>query len=115
MSGSAAYGFLLGIGFVLISRVAPQPAGSIVWWSLLAVQLTRGSTICWRRTGLPFASAAMAIGAVESSLLAALAAAGHIFPDLPSAWWVPMGVLMISVPLCLFVESRVHRAQWARW
>jgi hypothetical protein len=57
----------------------------------------------------------MGIGAVGSALLAILATAGHVFPDLPFEWWVPLVVLMISGPLCLFVESRVHRAQWTRW
>jgi len=115
MLGAKNYGYFLGIACFLLIRVAPQPGGSIVWWSFLAVQLTWGATICWRRTGLPFASAAMGIGAICSALLAVLASAGHVFPDLPIEWWVPVAVLMISSPVCLFVESRVHHAQVLRW
>jgi hypothetical protein len=38
-----------------------------------------------------------------------------VFPHLPLEWWVPVGALMTLGPLCLFVESRVHGARWARW
>jgi hypothetical protein len=115
MSGAAVYGFFIAIGFVLLTRVAPQPVSSVIWWSFCALQLTWNSTICWRRTGLPFASAGMGISAVVSALLAILATEGHVFSDLPFEWWVLVAVLMISGPVCLFVESRVHRTQWARW
>jgi len=115
MKGAAVYGFFWGLGAVFLTRIAPQPAGSVIWWGVLAVQLTWGATRCWRRTGLPFASAAMAIGAAGSALLAVLATQGRVFPNLPLQWWVPIGVLLISAPLCLGVESVVHREQWERW
>ena len=83
MRGAAVYGFIVGLVVLFLSRIAPQPAGSVIWWSVLAVQLTWGSTRCWRRTGLPFASAAMAIGAAASALLAVLATQGRVFPNLP--------------------------------
>ena len=54
MLGSAVYGFFGGIAFVVLTRVAPQPSGSIVWWGFLAGQLTWGAAICWHRTGLPW-------------------------------------------------------------
>ena len=115
MWGSALYGLFGGIAFALLAQAAPQPAGSIIWWSFLAGQLTWGAAVCWRRTGLPFATAAMAISAVDSALLAVLAGTGHVFPDLPLRWWIPVGVGFLSSPLCLLVESRVHRAKWTRW
>ncbi len=112
MWGSAAYGFFLGLGSLFFIGGAPQPAGSIIWWGFFALQLTWGSAVCWRRTGLPFATAAMAIGAVTSGLLTVLAAFGNVFPDLPFRWWVPVGFGLVSAPVCLFAESRVHRAKW---
>lgn len=115
MAGSAVYGFLLGTGFVLLARVAPQPGGSLIWGTFLAGQLTWGAIVCWRRTGLPFATASMAIGAAMSACLAVLAATGRVFPDLPLAWWIPVGVGFATGSLCLFVESRVHRDKWRHW
>jgi hypothetical protein len=115
MWGSAVYGFFLGVGALLFIRAAPQPVGSILWWGFFAGQLTWGAALCWRRTGLPFATAAMAIAAATSGILAALAAAGHVFPDLPRAWWAPVGTGLLSGPLFFLIESRVHRAKWMQW
>ena len=115
MWGSAVYGFFLGVGALLFVQTAPQPFGSIVWWGFFEGQLTWGAVLCWRRTRLPFASAAMAIAAASSGMLAALAVAGHVFPDLPRAWWVPVGGGLLSGPLLFLIESRVHRAKWMQW
>ncbi len=115
MRGSAIYGFCLGVGGVLLAQIAPQPAGSILWWGFFTGQLTWGAALCWLRTGLPFATGAMAIAAATSGLLTALAATGHPYPDLPSGWWIPVGAGLGSAPLLLFVESRIHRTQWTRW
>jgi hypothetical protein len=115
MIGSAIYGVLGGIAFVLLTRVVPGPAGSVVWWSFVAIQLTWVSAICWRRTGLPFATAAMVIAAANSGLLALLAMSGSAFPDLPLRWWIPVGFGLVAAPVCLLVESRVHRVESAQW
>ena len=115
MWGSAVYGFFLGIGALLFIRAAPQPAGSFLWWGFFGVQLTWGAALCWRRTRLPFATAATAIAAATSCLLAGLAVAGHVFPDLPRAWWVAVGGGMLAASLLLLIESRVHRAKWMQW
>lgn len=115
MWGSATGGFFLGIAALLFIRAAPQPAGSILWFGFFAVQLTWGAVLCWRRTGLPFASLAMGVAAATSGLLAALAAAGHVFPDVPPAWWIPSGAGLLSAPLLMLIESRVHRAKWIQW
>lgn len=115
MWGSAVYGFFLAVVAPLFLRAAPQPVGSILWWGFFAGQLTWGAALCWRRTGLPFATAAMAAAATTSGLLAALAAAGHVFPDLPAAWWAPVGAGLLSGPLLFLIESRVHRAKWMQW
>src|SRR5688572_2360927 len=112
MWGSAIYGFFLGVGALLFIQVAPQPVGSIIWWGFFAGQLTWGAALCWRRTGLPFATAAMALAAATSATLAALAAAGHVFPDLPSRWWVPVSACLVSDPLLFLLESRIHRSKW---
>jgi hypothetical protein len=115
MVASALYGLLIGIAFVLFTQVAPQPTGSIVFWGVVAVQLAWGAVACWRRTGLPFATSAMAIGAAMSACLAVLAATGRIFPDLSRGLWVPVGIGLAIGPLFLLIESRVNRAKWREW
>jgi len=115
MAAAAVYGIFIGVAFVLLVRDATQPAGSIVYWGFLAAQLAWGAAICWRRTGLPFATAAIGTASAASAMLATLAAAGWIFPDLPRAWWIPVGIGLTAPPPLLFVESRVNRAKWIRW
>lgn len=115
MWGSILYGFFLGVGALLFIQAAPQPAGSLLWWGFFACQLTWGAALCWRRTGLPFATGAMAIAAATAGTLAALAAAGHTFPDLPRPWWGPVAAGLLAGPLLLMVESRVHHAKWKQW
>lgn len=115
MQGSAVYGFFLGVGALLFIQLAPQPLGSILWWGGFATQLTWAAALCWRRTRLPFATAAMAIAAASSGMLTGLAIAGHVFPDLPQSWWAPVGGGLLSSPLLLLIESRVHRGKWLQW
>jgi ABC-type polysaccharide/polyol phosphate export permease len=115
MLGAAVYGFFLGLGALLFIQLAPQPSGLILWWGFFAIQLTWGASLCWRRTRLPFATTAMVIAAASSGTLAVLAAVGHVFPDLPRTWWVPVGVGLFSSPLLFLVESRVHREKWMQW
>ena len=104
MVGSLMYGCVLAIGFFLATKIAPQPAGSVLWWSVLTIQLGIAARLCLRRTGLPFCA-----------LLATLAAAGMVYPDLPAAWWPVVGASMVASPTLLLVESRVNRARWNRW
>ena len=114
MVGSLMYGCVLGLGFFLATTIAPQPAGSGIWCSVL-IQLGIGARLCWRRTGLPFITAAMAVAAANSALLATLAAAGRIYPEIPVAWWPLVGAGMVASPSLALVESRVNRARWNQW
>jgi len=114
MVASALDGVLIGIAFVGFVRMAPQPA-SILCWSFFAARLTWGAVITWRRTGLPFATAAMAFGALLSACLAVLAATGRIFPDLPLRLWIPVGIGMALGPIFFWVESKKNPAKWQRW
>jgi hypothetical protein len=115
MLGSAMYGLLLGLGFFLLARLAPQPAGSLVWWLLVAGQLAWVASITWRRTKLPFITGAMLIGAAGATLVFCATLSGHEFPWLPIRWAVPVYGLMVAGPLCLFIESRANRGDWLLW
>ena len=109
------YGGVLGLAFFLTTTFAPQPAGPAILWGVFAIQLGLFASICWRRTRLPFATAAMVIGALSCGLLAVLAFRGAAYPHLPAAWWPLVGAGMVAGPALLLVESRVNRVRWDQW
>ena len=112
---AALYGVTIGIGFVVFTRLMPQPLGSLIYWSFFSVQLSWGAMTCWRRTGLPFATAAMVTGAAMSACLAVLAAMGHPFQALaPESWVLFVGGTVLG-PLFLLIESRANRVKWQQW
>lgn len=74
-----------------------------------------GGTVLWRRTGLPFATAAVFLATAVAALLAVLAIAGWPFPYLFHGWLAPVTALLFFAPGLLIVESRVHPRQWAQW
>jgi hypothetical protein len=115
MATAALYGLLLGVTIQVFTKTFPQPLGSITLWTLLTMQLTWGAVICWRRTGLPYATAAMAVGAVICSYLAILAATGRVLPHLSTPWWIPLAVSFVSSPILFFLESRRNPAKWKAW
>ncbi|MEX2271781.1 MAG: hypothetical protein WD690_09935 [Vicinamibacterales bacterium] len=89
--------------------------GAIILWSFFSIQLSWVALTCWRRTGLPFATAGMACGAVMSMSLVVLAVMGQPFPDLAPESWVLFGASALLAPLFLLIESRVNHAKWQEW
>jgi hypothetical protein len=113
MTASGLYGLCLGIAWFIFTTIASQPLGSILLFAFFAVQLSWTALTCWRRTGLPFLTLAMAVGSTQFAVLAILAATGHVYLQSSRGWWIVVGAAMIGVPLVL-VEQRVNRAKWAR-
>jgi hypothetical protein len=111
----ALYGVLFGIAFFVFGRLVPQPMGAVILWSAIAIQLSLGAGICWRRTGLPFASVAMFHGSVMSVCLVVLALMGQPFPNLAPGSWVFFAGGALVGPVLFLVESRVNRVKWAEW
>jgi hypothetical protein len=112
---ATAYGFFIGIVFFVLSDLIAQPLGSLVFWSVVGIQLSWAAVTCWRRTGLPFATASMASGAVTSGCLVVLAAMGSPFPNLAPESWVFFAGATALGPLFLFIESRVNPSRWKQW
>jgi len=109
------YGVLVGIAVVVFTKLMPQPLGSIVLWALISAQLSWGAVNCWRRTGLPFATAAMITAALLSTCLLTLAVIGRPYPTWPPEAWVLFAGVALLGPLFLFIESRVNRTKWKEW
>ena len=112
---AALYGAFLGVTFIALIRLVPQPAGAIIFWSFSSIQLSWGALTVWRRTGLPFTTAALITGAITSMSLVALAVMGQPFPDLTPASWILFGSAALGGPLFLLIESRVNKAKWQAW
>ena len=100
---------------VVLIKITPQPAGAILFWSFICIQLAWVALTCWRRTGLPFATAAMINGSVVSAGLVVVALLGQPFPNLAPASWVLFSGGAVTGPLLLFIESRVNREKWQEW
>ena len=115
MIGSAIYGAILGVAFTALRASMPHAVAEGIWWALLGAQLTFGAVVTWRRTALPFASAAMGIGAAGSLVLLSAALNGQELGTVVRTWPISMGILAASGPLCFLIESRAHRAQWLQW
>jgi hypothetical protein len=86
------------------------------------VELVTSAVITWQRTGLPFATAGMAAGAVASIMLVGLNLAGYPWPppsaaasSLPPAWEVPVVALLLVCPVTYFAQARANRAAWRQW
>lgn len=112
---SAQYGFFLGIALAVFMGIAPQPAGSIIIWGFFSVQLSWAALTCWRRTGLPFATAALVNAAVMSLCVAVLAALGHPIHDWAPESWVLFAGCAVTGWLFLSIERRVNQPKWKEW
>jgi hypothetical protein len=114
MRGAMVYGGCLGLGFATAQWFA-QPIVWVVCWTALTLQLGWGAALTWRRTALPFATMGMLLGGTATGALAVLSVVGFVFPALPLRLAVPVYSLVVAVPLCFLIESRVHRAAWLQW
>ena len=105
----ANYGLFVAFAILVFKELMPQPAGSIIFFGLISVQFSWGAIIYWRRTGLPFVTAAMVHGAVMSVCLAVLAAMGRPSREMSAESWVLLVGASVTVPLLIHIESRVNK------
>ena len=112
---SVLYGALFGGLSTIFTRLAPQPAGAILFWSFVSLQLAWFALVCWRRTRLPFITSGMINGSVLSAGLVILGFMGQPFPRLAPSSWVLFGAAATIGPVLLFIESRVNPEKWREW
>lgn len=106
------YGVVVGLA---IAVLAPHPAGSLVLWGFLAVISPWNAARVWRRTGLPFVTAAGFLASVSGILMTIASLYGHTLPMLPFAWAVPFFSLSALICICMFTEQWVHPREWELW
>lgn len=108
------YGLVLGLVMAVLIIVAPQPAGSVVAFTLIAAQAAVGAVVLWRRTGLKYATASLITGAAGAALLAYLAASGAEMLSL-SAGPIAALVLLVAGIVLFGIEARVNPEKWQAW
>ena len=111
----AYYGLFLAIAIFVTTKLMPQPAGAVTLFALYAVWLSRAAVICWRRTGLPFMTAALVNGAVMSMCLIVLIATGRPYEDLGLEGWLIIGGFSVTAAFFVHIESRVNRQKMDEW
>lgn len=115
MSVGTRYGLCMGVAVSALLVLAPQPLGAVLAWSALAVQLAVGAMLVWRRTRLPYASAALVLDACSLALLAYMYAQRYDLFSLPLAWAVLLGALFSMGMLLMILEPRVNPEKWQAW
>ncbi len=115
MSGSAAYGAILGLSALLCAQALPQP-GEVAFFGGMAAYLVWAAAVCWRRMRLPLVTMALTDGAAASAIYAISAATTGNPPwFLSDPWRLAFFVLLCSSPVYLLMESRLHPDRWQAW
>jgi hypothetical protein len=115
MVGSMIFGGVLGFLGPLAMMAAPQPAGTVIFCGGLAMYMTWGALLIWRRTGLPFVTAAVLLAAIESAIWVAAAIIGYRFPALPTSWAALFYSLIVVGIVLMIAEQRIHADEWELW
>jgi hypothetical protein len=111
MKTGASFGLFLGLTSFVFLDLAPQPAGQILWFGFWSVQVSWGAVTYWRRTRLPFMTAALVLGAVMSCCLTVLAAIGRPLGQMSAEAWVLVVGTMVTGLLLIHIESRVNKSK----
>jgi hypothetical protein len=108
------FGAVLGFLSPVATLVAPQPIGSVIFFGGTALYMAWVALKIWRRTGLPFVTTAVALAAIDSSMVAAAVLAGYRFrfPSSLQMLCTAFGALAIVL---LVTEERVHATEWELW
>jgi hypothetical protein len=115
MKAGILYGLMLGIVTPLLTKVAPQPGGSILMWGVIAVQLACAAALTRERMGLFFSSLAMALGSAWAIMVVALYAAGYDMFTFPMPWAAFYWLGAIVIPATLHVDMLLHPTKWEAW
>lgn len=111
----ALFGILGFAAIAGLAKLAPQPMGGVVLWSILAVQQAWMGLVVWRRMALPYATLAQLAGSLASVGLVFAATRGRSFLTLPGWWAVGVYGLLAASLILTRMESVVHKDAWRAW
>jgi hypothetical protein len=111
---AAAFGWLFGVTFVLLDKLA-SPIVWALFWSALAVQMAVTAWVTWRRTGLRWHTMSAVHAATIEAAMVPVHLGGYTIATLPSAWMVMFGI-NVALAIAMNVGSEYEdRDKWARW
>lgn len=118
MAGLKAGLFFVAMMFVL-GRWAPQPAGSVVLWSLFSAGSAVGAWVVWRRLRLPWFTLGLIIALLVSVAMIPISARGLDLATIADALPLPAAIAIWSalaiVPLSAGLESLRESPEWRAW
>ena len=110
----AQYGLLLGIPVTLMMTVG-RPGFKAGVLTLLALHMLLGAVTLWRRTALPYSTAADVLGCLTFLWMARnTLIAGEIVPPTVPSLAGALCTILLGTGM-LWLESRVHPEAWAAW
>ena len=113
------YGLLLAFLMFALGEWAPQPAGSIAFWTALSLQAALGLWITWHRLRLPWFSAGAIAALVVCLTMIPVSARGlnlaTIATELPLLLVVAIWSAVLFVPLSIGLESLRNSPEWRAW
>jgi hypothetical protein len=112
----AYYGVAFAVLMFVLGRWAPQPAGSIVLWSMLSAQVALTLWIIWHRLRLPWYSAGGVAALLASLAMIPVSARGLDLATMVTALPLPIVVgiwsAILFVPLAIGLESLRDSPEW---
>jgi hypothetical protein len=112
----AYYGVVFAVLMFVLGRWAPQPAGSIVLWSLLSAHVAFTLWIMWYRLRLPWYSAGCVAALLASLTMIPVSARGldlaTMVTELPLPIVVAIWSAILFVPLAIGLESLRDSPEW---
>jgi hypothetical protein len=116
---SVKYGLFLALLMFVLGTLAPQPLGSIVFWTALSVQAVLGLGITWRRLRLPWFSAGGIAALFVCLAMIPISARGlnlaTIGTELPLSVVVAIWSAVMFVPLSIGLEALRDSPEWRAW
>jgi hypothetical protein len=113
------YGLFFGSLIFAVTEWAPQPAGAIALWTMLAVLMVSSLWITWRRLRLPWFAAGSVAALLVSLAMIPISARGlnlaTIAAELPLAEVAAIWSATLFVPLSIGLESLRASPEWRAW
>lgn len=110
------YGIVLASLMMVLGEWAPQPAGTILLWTLLSLQLAVGTWIAWRRLRLRWFSAGGMAALYAAVSMIDVSARGLTMKtmviELPHSEIVAFWLAVACVPVSIGIESWRNAPAW---
>jgi hypothetical protein len=119
MTAGVKFGLCFGIVMAALTRWAPQPAGSVVFWTIMGAQSVLSLWIVWRRLRLPWFTIGGVAALLTSLAMIPISARGlnlaTIATELPLGLVAAVWSALLFVPLSVGLEALRDSPEWRAW